>query len=312
MSYYNNGGINQNFYFENSVADLQEPESFDHEESPSPNQRQQKMNSIFKKLQKLQQQFDAELSKCQQELEECKSRPSNDEEFARTLQRQSEREDQEQCVEAYALAEEYALIDAQTQEEEDREIAALLQDNLNFNPPHSHRSRVENSNPSSASRRNRDLEWMDAGPRENLSESMIRDELVGEDTDYETLMNLFPPEPTGANLTAIERLPIETFQMNSNNRQEERQRQRESQRPRDIQSQRQRESQRQSQRQAQPSTQPSTQTDGHRCSICLEAFKEGEQVRRLPCLHIFHTDEIDRWLAINQACPICRTSIEQT
>eukprot|EP00484_Ammonia_sp_Unknown_P000342 CAMPEP_0197022320 /NCGR_PEP_ID=MMETSP1384-20130603/3210_1 /TAXON_ID=29189 /ORGANISM="Ammonia sp." /LENGTH=442 /DNA_ID=CAMNT_0042450343 /DNA_START=121 /DNA_END=1449 /DNA_ORIENTATION=+ len=46
------------------------------------------------------------------------------------------------------------------------------------------------------------------------------------------------------------------------------------------------------------------------CSICLEAFKDGEEVRRLPCLHFFHKHEIDRWLKTgNDKCPICRVPI---
>ena len=46
-----------------------------------------------------------------------------------------------------------------------------------------------------------------------------------------------------------------------------------------------------------------------RCCICLEDFKEDDVVRRLPCLHIFHKDEIDKWLLRNHHCPLCQTSI---
>ena len=34
------------------------------------------------------------------------------------------------------------------------------------------------------------------------------------------------------------------------------------------------------------------------CSICLADFQEGEDVRRLPCLHAFHSDCIDSWLKV--------------
>lgn len=42
------------------------------------------------------------------------------------------------------------------------------------------------------------------------------------------------------------------------------------------------------------------------CTICMEAFAEGEQVRTLQCLHKFHTKCIDRWLASSDLCPICK------
>jgi len=46
------------------------------------------------------------------------------------------------------------------------------------------------------------------------------------------------------------------------------------------------------------------------CSICLEEFKNGDEIRRLPCFHIFHKNEIDRWLRTgNDKCPICRVPI---
>jgi len=47
------------------------------------------------------------------------------------------------------------------------------------------------------------------------------------------------------------------------------------------------------------------------CCICMEPFVEGDKIRRLPCLHIFHTNEIDQWLRVNRTCPICKTDIQQ-
>ena len=37
------------------------------------------------------------------------------------------------------------------------------------------------------------------------------------------------------------------------------------------------------------------------CYICLENLSG--RCRRLPCLHVFHMDCIDRWLSINRICP---------
>merc|ERR1712087_794065 len=53
-----------------------------------------------------------------------------------------------------------------------------------------------------------------------------------------------------------------------------------------------------------------TEKKKEQCSICLEEFKNGDSIRRLPCFHIFHTHEIDRWLKTgNDKCPICRVPI---
>lgn len=45
------------------------------------------------------------------------------------------------------------------------------------------------------------------------------------------------------------------------------------------------------------------------CSICLEQYQEGDQVRTLPCLHHFHSRCIDTWLNQKSSCPVCKTSI---
>nr|CAB3265633.1 RING finger protein 150 [Phallusia mammillata] len=46
-----------------------------------------------------------------------------------------------------------------------------------------------------------------------------------------------------------------------------------------------------------------------KCTICLSEFHESEDVRRLPCFHLFHEICIDQWLHTNMQCPICRVSI---
>ncbi|XP_072020687.1 LOW QUALITY PROTEIN: uncharacterized protein [Amphiura filiformis] len=47
-----------------------------------------------------------------------------------------------------------------------------------------------------------------------------------------------------------------------------------------------------------------------KCTICLCNFEDEEDVRRLPCMHLFHQDCVDRWLSTNKRCPICRVDIE--
>ncbi|XP_069101835.1 E3 ubiquitin-protein ligase Arkadia-like isoform X1 [Argopecten irradians] len=47
-----------------------------------------------------------------------------------------------------------------------------------------------------------------------------------------------------------------------------------------------------------------------KCTICLSEFEETEDVRRLPCMHLFHIECVDQWLTSNKKCPICRVDIE--
>ena len=47
------------------------------------------------------------------------------------------------------------------------------------------------------------------------------------------------------------------------------------------------------------------------CVLCMEAFRSGTVVRRLPCNHTFHRECIDRWLIVSmahvtRACPLCK------
>jgi len=44
------------------------------------------------------------------------------------------------------------------------------------------------------------------------------------------------------------------------------------------------------------------------CSVCLTTFEGGEKLRMLPCLHRFHKDCVDQWLARKTFCPLCKAN----
>jgi len=41
------------------------------------------------------------------------------------------------------------------------------------------------------------------------------------------------------------------------------------------------------------------------CSICLNDYEDDDELRTLPCKHLFHSKCIDRWLANHSTCPLC-------
>ncbi|KAF2305574.1 hypothetical protein GH714_006850 [Hevea brasiliensis] len=43
------------------------------------------------------------------------------------------------------------------------------------------------------------------------------------------------------------------------------------------------------------------------CAVCLDEMSIGSEARRLPCLHVYHSNCIVEWLKKNKTCP-CRTS----
>ncbi|XP_047310172.1 E3 ubiquitin-protein ligase At1g63170-like isoform X2 [Impatiens glandulifera] len=45
------------------------------------------------------------------------------------------------------------------------------------------------------------------------------------------------------------------------------------------------------------------------CCICLAKYANNDELRELPCTHIFHTECVDRWLKINASCPLCKFEI---
>lgn len=47
------------------------------------------------------------------------------------------------------------------------------------------------------------------------------------------------------------------------------------------------------------------------CYICFETMKDGDDIIRLPCLHVYHLQEIVKWLKMNKYCPNCKCNIEE-
>lgn len=45
------------------------------------------------------------------------------------------------------------------------------------------------------------------------------------------------------------------------------------------------------------------------CSVCWEDFQLRENVRQLPCTHIYHEPCIRPWLELHGTCPICRQNL---
>ncbi|XP_032437402.1 E3 ubiquitin-protein ligase RNF115 [Xiphophorus hellerii] len=46
------------------------------------------------------------------------------------------------------------------------------------------------------------------------------------------------------------------------------------------------------------------------CPVCREEYSLAESVRKLPCLHYFHSGCIVPWLELHDTCPVCRKSLD--
>eukprot|EP00741_Cyanophora_paradoxa_P016693 tig00020934_g16122.t1 len=45
--------------------------------------------------------------------------------------------------------------------------------------------------------------------------------------------------------------------------------------------------------------------------ICQEDYAEGDDLRRLPCQHLFHVSCADRWLLVRPVCPLCQRTLSE-
>ena len=55
---------------------------------------------------------------------------------------------------------------------------------------------------------------------------------------------------------------------------------------------------------------PDTTAYSCECSICLDDYKEGDYIRKLPCNHEFHSDCIAKWLVERHStCPLCKLDL---
>lgn len=52
--------------------------------------------------------------------------------------------------------------------------------------------------------------------------------------------------------------------------------------------------------------------ENDKCAVCLGEYEDGEEVKHLPCTHMFHAECIDRWLKVNRICPVCKQSIRSS
>ena len=48
-----------------------------------------------------------------------------------------------------------------------------------------------------------------------------------------------------------------------------------------------------------------------KCSICISEFADQEELRQLPCSHLFHPECVDTWLVQNTNCPVCKADIRE-
>ncbi|GAB4837435.1 hypothetical protein Ancab_002300 [Ancistrocladus abbreviatus] len=48
------------------------------------------------------------------------------------------------------------------------------------------------------------------------------------------------------------------------------------------------------------------------CCICLANYANNDELRELPCSHLFHKECVDKWLKINALCPLCKIEVGES
>mmetsp|Transcript_34507 Transcript_34507/g.78775 ORF Transcript_34507/g.78775 Transcript_34507/m.78775 type:complete len:310 (-) Transcript_34507:198-1127(-) len=56
---------------------------------------------------------------------------------------------------------------------------------------------------------------------------------------------------------------------------------------------------------------PEQHKDLNECELCLQEYVAGEELLRLPCMHLFHCNCVTPWLQKSYTCPVCQTDISQ-
>eukprot|EP00928_Gymnodinium_smaydae_P013978 TRINITY_DN15068_c0_g1_i1.p1 TRINITY_DN15068_c0_g1~~TRINITY_DN15068_c0_g1_i1.p1 ORF type:complete len:436 (-),score=63.79 TRINITY_DN15068_c0_g1_i1:49-1356(-) len=54
---------------------------------------------------------------------------------------------------------------------------------------------------------------------------------------------------------------------------------------------------------------PERHKDLTECELCLTDYERGDELMRLPCLHLFHCACVQPWLQKSYTCPVCQTDV---
>lgn len=52
------------------------------------------------------------------------------------------------------------------------------------------------------------------------------------------------------------------------------------------------------------------ESDQDACVVCMDAYKEGDTLKTLPCFHRFHKTCVEPWLQRQKTCPTCKHAID--